>query len=204
MAAVRSQLTDFEIEEFFRSLQGQLISSLNPNISLDTAEFLCRRLDGYERNLNVLYTRLRESLPRQEEMLTDLHNLKSIVLQRRMYCEALSFRDFLEDEQHINGQATVSVSSDHGISRLSFNVPQELLKTLPTRLGFSWAQIAGDLGISERTLRRRRRLYEMPSSGPCFSPALPVPAVRLPFPFDLFLCVFDLFAIPSLICECFD
>ena len=61
MAGVRSQLNDFEIEEFFRSLQTLLSSSFNNNISYDSAEYLSRRLDVYERNINILLTRLRES-----------------------------------------------------------------------------------------------------------------------------------------------
>ena len=60
MAGVRSQLNVFEIEEFFRSLQT---SSFNNKISYDSAEYLSRRLDVYERNINILLnlTRLSES-----------------------------------------------------------------------------------------------------------------------------------------------
>ena len=51
MATVRSQINDFEIEEFFRSLTTLLISSFNDNVSFDLAEYISRRLDLYERNL---------------------------------------------------------------------------------------------------------------------------------------------------------
>ena len=59
MATVRSQISEFEIEDFFRSLEALLSSSLHDNISFDTAEFLHRRLDGYKRNISVLLARLR-------------------------------------------------------------------------------------------------------------------------------------------------
>ena len=46
--SVRNQLTHYELEEFFRSLQDLLVLSLNPSLSFDSAEFLSRRLDGFE------------------------------------------------------------------------------------------------------------------------------------------------------------
>ena len=67
MATVRSQISEFEIEEFFRSLEALLSNSLHDNISFDTAEFLYRRLDGFERNISVLLARLRESFPAEEQ-----------------------------------------------------------------------------------------------------------------------------------------
>ena len=67
MAGVRSQLNDFEIEEFFRSLQTLLSSSFDNNISYDSAEYLSRRLDVYERNINILLTRLSESYPLEQK-----------------------------------------------------------------------------------------------------------------------------------------
>ena len=54
-----NQLTRYELEEFFRSLQDLLVLSLHPSLSFDSAEFLSRRLDGFERTLSVLSTRLR-------------------------------------------------------------------------------------------------------------------------------------------------
>ena len=59
--SVRNQLTHYELEEFFRSLQDLLVLSLNPSLSFDSAEFLSRRLDGFERTLSVLSSRLRVS-----------------------------------------------------------------------------------------------------------------------------------------------
>ena len=55
--SVRNQLTHYELGEFFRSLQDLLVLPLNANLSFDSAEFL--RLDGCERSLSVLSSRLR-------------------------------------------------------------------------------------------------------------------------------------------------
>ena len=38
--SVRNQLTHYELEEFFCSLQDLLLLSLNPRLSFDSAEFL--------------------------------------------------------------------------------------------------------------------------------------------------------------------
>ena len=167
MAAVRSQFNEFEIEEFFRSLQVLLVSSLNVDVSFDTAEFLSRRLDGYERNLSVLFSRLRESFP-TEELLVDFANLIQTVRQQRVRCETLSFRSFLLEDQDTLQQASVSVCRT-GVGRPRLEVSQELLEALHVQVGFSWAQIARNLGVSESTLRRRRRLFETPNSRPTFS-----------------------------------
>ena len=40
--SVRNQLTHYELEEFFRSLQDLLVLSLNPSLSFDFVEFLSR------------------------------------------------------------------------------------------------------------------------------------------------------------------
>jgi len=52
--SVRNQLSDYGLREFFRSLQDLLALSLEANLSFDSAEFLSRRLDGFERALSVL------------------------------------------------------------------------------------------------------------------------------------------------------
>ena len=57
--SVRNQLTHYELEEFIRSLQDLLVLSLNPSLSFDFAEFLSRLLNGFERTLSVLSSRLR-------------------------------------------------------------------------------------------------------------------------------------------------
>ena len=77
MAGVRSQPNVFEIEEFFRSLQTLLSSSFNNKISYDSAEYLSRRLDVYERNINILLTRLSlsESYPLEQQLLSDMRTL---------------------------------------------------------------------------------------------------------------------------------
>ena len=75
--SVRNQLIHYELEEFFRSLQVLYIFvlSLNPSLSLDSVEFLSRRLDGFERTLSVLSSRLRVSYWSEVQLLSDLDTL---------------------------------------------------------------------------------------------------------------------------------
>ena len=89
--SVRNQRTHYELEEFFRSLQDLLVLSLNPGLSLDSAEFLSRRLDGFERTLSVLSSRLRVSYWSEVQLLSDLYTLLFIVSQQRSHCKDLSY-----------------------------------------------------------------------------------------------------------------
>lgn len=159
--AVRNQISAIELEEFFRSLQELLISSFN-DVSFDSAEYISRRLDGYERNLSVLLARLQESFPNEAQLLTDMRDLLGIVRTQKERSEVLSFRSLMAEEQQTNDQISVNqIRSCVGRPRL--HVSEELLGTLHSQVGFSWSQIARDLGISESTIRRRRRLFQMPS-----------------------------------------
>ncbi|XP_028413667.1 uncharacterized protein LOC114536523 [Dendronephthya gigantea] len=162
MAAIRSQLDEFQIDEFFRALLTLLQSSLSENLSFDSAEFLARRLDAYERNLNVLNSRLRETYPEEEQLLSDLGRLIRIIYQQREFCEALSYQNFFLEEQQ-GTQSVVRVSRS-GIGRPTVELSQALLEVLHDNVGFSWSQIARSLGISERTIRRRRNSFAMPNN----------------------------------------
>ena len=168
MAAVRNQLNDFQVEEFFNALLTVLQASLNENLSFDSAEFLARRLDGYERNLNGLNSRLRETIiyPEQEQLLDHLAGLITVIHHRREFCEALSFRNFfLEDQLAVRSAARVRTS---GVGRPQVGITQQLLEKLYDNFGFSWAQIARNIGISERTIRRRRNSFGMSSNSQAF------------------------------------
>ena len=149
MTGVRSQLGQFEIEEFFPSLQTLLSSSFNSNISYDSAEYLSRRLDVYERNINILLARLIESYP-LEKLLSGK--------DERERCEALSFRSFLEEDHggvvqtSVGARVTIS-----GVGRPRLDVSQQVIETPNSQVGRSWAEIARNLGVSES--RRRRRSF---------------------------------------------
>ena len=91
--SVRNQLTHYELEEFFRSLQDLLVLSLNPSLSFDSAEFLSWRLDGFKRTLSILSSRLpvHVSYWSEVQLLSDLDTLLFIVSHQRQHCEDLSY-----------------------------------------------------------------------------------------------------------------
>ena len=103
-------------------------------------------------------------------MLDDLGNLLEIVRHQRERCETLSFHSFLAEDQETNGQALTSVTVNrNGVGRPTLDVSQQFLEILHFQVGFSWSQIARNLGISESTLRRRRRSFQIPNSQQSFS-----------------------------------
>ena len=167
--AVRNQRSDYELGEFFRSLQDLLVLSLEDDISFDSAEFLSRRLDGFERTLSVLSSRIHASYPSEGQLLSDLDVLLRLVSQQRQYCETLSFLALYEEEEQspTSGVGVRVVRS--GVGRPRLDISEDLLEGFHTRAGFRWAAIARNLRLSERTLRRRRREFGFASVAPSFT-----------------------------------
>ena len=128
--SVRNQLTHYELEEFFRSLQDLLVLSLNASLSLsfDSAEFLSQRLDGFERTLSVLSSRLRVSYWSEVQLLSDLDTLLFIVSQQRQHCEDLSYFALHAEGEEQLSTARVGVvrSGVPGWSRL--DISEDLLE----------------------------------------------------------------------------
>ena len=112
--SVRNQLTHYELEEFFRSLQGLLVLSLNPSLSFDSAEFLSRRLDGFERTLSVLSSRLRVSYWSEVQLLSE------------------------KEEQLSTARVGVVRSGVPG--RLRLDISEDFLVVRRSGAGFRWAQ----------------------------------------------------------------
>ena len=77
--------------------------SLNPSLSVDSAEYLSRRLDGFEKTLSVLSSRLRVSYCSEVQLLSDLDTLLFIVSQQRQHCEDLPhFALHAEEEEQLS------------------------------------------------------------------------------------------------------
>ena len=111
--SVRNRFTHYELEEFFRFLQDLLVLSLNPSLSFDSAEFLSRRLDGFERTLSVLSLRLRVSYLSEVQLLSE------------------------EEEQLSTARVGVVRSGVPGRPRL--DISEDLLEVPRNGAGFRWA-----------------------------------------------------------------
>ena len=132
--SVRNQLTHYELEEFFRSLQDLLVLSLNPGLSLDSAEFLSRRLDGFERTLSVLSSRV--SYRSEVQLLSNLDTLLFIVIQQRQHCEDLSHFVLHAEEEEQLSTARVGVVRSGVPGRPRLDISEDLLEVLRNGAGF--------------------------------------------------------------------
>lgn len=159
-AMANRTLRDFQVGEFFRSLQNILTSSLE-NTSFDSAEYLSRRLDELERTLSVLLRRNREAYPTENQLLTDLNTLLENVCERRQHYQELSFRRMLDEDEQNTSSLSVGIIRSGVVGRPRFDISENILQGLHNGAGFRWAEIARNLGVSERTLRRRRLGYGM-------------------------------------------
>ena len=134
--SVRNQLTHFELEEFFRSLQDLLVLSLNPGLPFDSAEFLSRRLDGFERTLSVLSSRV--SYRSEVQLLSNLHTLLFIVSQQRQHCEDLSYFPLHAEEEEQLSTVRVGVLRSGVPGRPRLDISEDLLEVLHSGAGFRW------------------------------------------------------------------
>ena len=131
----RNQLS--ELGEFFRSLQDLLALSLDANLSFDSAEFLSRRLDGFERTLSVLSSRIPVSHPSERQLLSDLDIVLGIVSQQRQYCVNLSYFALHEEEEQ---QSTTRVDVRivrSGVGRPRLDISEDLLEALHVTAGIA-------------------------------------------------------------------
>ena len=117
------------------------------------------------RLFNSLTLRIEESFPYEVELINDLNELHSIVNELT--------RDFVRTVEECERDtspsppcnelfARVGVTRSGLVGRPRLQVLQEHLQTLHNDAGFRWADIGRILGISDRTLRRRRHEFGLP------------------------------------------
>ena len=155
-----NQLTHYELEEFFRSLQDLLVLSLNPGLSFDSAEFLSRRLDGrFERTLSVLSSRLRVSYWSEVQLLSDLDTPLFIVSQQRQHCEDLSYFSLHAEEEEQLSTARVGVvrSGVPWPGRPRLDISEDLLEVLRNGAGFRWAADSSSSSNTKRVVLKTKR-----------------------------------------------
>ena len=154
------------IEGFFIAL-GRLLESAEGQrntASYDTAEFFSRRLRENERTLVTLTLRIEEAFPNEVDVISDLNELVFIMNEI-----SKDFDRIVEDSERstftvpssLNDRLS-AVARDGLVGRPRLQILQEQLQTLHCDAGFRWADIGRILGVSERTLRRRRHEFGLP------------------------------------------
>lgn len=154
------------IDGFFTSL-GRLLESAEGQrntASSDTAEFFSRRLRENERTLVTLMLRIEEAFPDEVGVISDLNELVLIMNEL-----SRDFDGIVEDSERSTFTAPLSlndrlsaVARNGLVGRPRLQMLREQLQTLHNDAGFRWADIGRILGISERTLRRRRHEFGLP------------------------------------------
>ena len=162
-------------DEFFFSL-GNLLNTCEQQLNStpsDRSEFLFRRLDEYERTLSTLISRFCESYDHELSQQTCLADL-TLILRRTSFLRSQFERHcfLLEDEVEVSRRADrrSAPTERYGLQgRPRLVVTQQPLQTLHGVCGFRWNDIAETLGVSDRTLRRRRHEFGMRVEGREFS-----------------------------------
>ncbi len=157
-----------DTERFFGDLSRVITSAANAlnntATQFDSSEFFIRRLDEHERTLNVLTVRIEESYAQETCLIGNLRQLLDILSELRSHFERIaeeSERDLHSFEESAS-LPIVSVTRNGEVGRPRLQLAQEQLETLHGEAGFRWADVARILGISERTVRRRRHQLELP------------------------------------------
>ena len=153
--------------EFFEgllSLLHQCGDCLNENTDGGHAEFLARRLEEYQRTLRVMYSRVTESV-QGNHLTQDLEILMQVV-DSRLQSLATLYSDYhyqgdTEEFSTQNSQLFILERSGNP-GRPRFEIRQEQIHGLREALGFRWVDIARMLGMSPRTLNRRRQEFGLP------------------------------------------
>lgn len=122
-----NRLRDFQVQEFFRSLENILLSSYDgTQASFDSAEFRTRRLDELERTLSVLLRRIFQAYPGEYQLLADLTTLLNIVKERKDYFQSISFRNVLEEQNPNNQTFMIGLAVTPGVGRPRYRITQDV------------------------------------------------------------------------------
>ena len=125
--------------------------------SSDTTEFFSRRLRENERTVVTLILRIEEAFPNEVGVISDLNELVFVMNELSRDSERSTFTA----SSSLNDRLS-AVSRNGLVGRPRLQILQEQLQTLYIDAGFRWADIGRILGISERTLRRRRHEFGLP------------------------------------------
>ena len=149
-------------------------NSLN-SATYDNSEFLFRWLDAHERTLSTLLSRIEQTYhgaPEIQDLNRDLRTLLNHTSNLRSHYERTFFLSMERDSDEYLPAVNHSLhrrDQGTGPGRPRLQVTREQLRTLNEDAGFSWSEISRTLGISERTLRRRRHELGMRFEGKEFS-----------------------------------
>ena len=125
------------------------------NIEDDRADFFARRIDEHEQTVRPLAARLLEAAPGEHNLHDNIAQLLDIssIIRARLQNRSIERENRETGIDNESYSATVERSDSQGRPRLAVNTSNahDL-----RQLGFTCTDIAQMLGVSSRTLRRRR------------------------------------------------
>ena len=138
----------------------QEVSRYNFAVDIGIAETLRSRCMYFTSALVIASRELETEQQIMDDVLLAIIEFQKVIsdLEER-------FNNFEENQLHF---VCSTNGGNGGRGRPRLVIPQEQLEGLRS-LGFSWTNIAKMLGVSERTIRRRRETFDMPSTGQAFS-----------------------------------
>ena len=150
-------------ENFFCELVDLIRNAEVNRTCSDSADFYFHRLEEYERTLSILTARISESYPAEQSLINNLrilcnhlNSLRSeflvIVESYERSLERLSLEESYD-------RAICTAERNGLVGRPRIHITEDQLTTLHNDAGFRWADVARTLGVSERTLRRRRHQF---------------------------------------------
>ena len=150
-------------EDFFSELVHFVANAEQNLTACDSPDFYSRRLEEYQRTINVLTRRITESFPMERDLVNNLEILLNFLNNLRRQFEAIveSYdracdQDLLQESY----SQTICAPEYRGrVGRPSMHVTPEQLNVLHNEAGFRWADVSRILGVSERTIRRRRHEF---------------------------------------------
>lgn len=157
-----------DLDSFWHHLTT-ILHQLERHYSTDNlalAEQLLIRVEDCQSVLRALLGRVCEAAPYANQVVQDLEYL--------LFCLQWHFNRLSEwtliqtTESCRLPQGTCPVLQPSGRGRPPYEIRKEDLEYM-LELGFKFSQIAIILGVSERTLRRRREVFGLPIGSECYS-----------------------------------
>ena len=143
MASLGARIWLPNTEDFFTELLHFVANAQQNRTACDSPGFYSRRLEEYQRTLSLLTARIAESYPMEQHVRVESYDRA---------CD----QDLLQESYH----HTICVPEYRGrVGRPGINVTLQQLNALHNEAGFRWADVSRILGVSERTIRRRRHEF---------------------------------------------
>ena len=152
----------FDLDRFWQYLTDILRQLERHHYSDNTAlaEQLLMRADDCQTFLRAVWGRVSE-LTGQNSLIADIESLIGLLGEHCAHLREWTLRQEAECLRLPTGTCTIAPYHSVGPGRPPFDIKKEDLESL-MEIGLNFRQISRIVGVSERTIRRRRAQYGLP------------------------------------------